>query len=116
MVDDSYNANPSSMKAALSAFLAEPVKGKRYACLGDMRELGEKVLWLIANCLNPSPIILRYMVLSLLATPCNGLGSEIEAGGAKNKRRDKLLATQRDAVTPDTAAELADRFAAGDRI
>ena len=40
VVDDGYNANPSSMKAALSAFVAEPASGKRYACLGDMRELG----------------------------------------------------------------------------
>ena len=31
MVDDSYNANPSSMKAALSAFL-QSRPGQTYAC------------------------------------------------------------------------------------
>ena len=40
IVDDSYNANPASMHAALSAHAAESCKGRRYAVLGDMRELG----------------------------------------------------------------------------
>ena len=42
IVDDSYNANPASMQAALTAFVADPCHGRRYAVLGDMRELGEE--------------------------------------------------------------------------
>lgn len=42
VVDDSYNANPSSMRAALASFFATPAKGRRYAVLGDMRELGKE--------------------------------------------------------------------------
>lgn len=40
IVDDSYNANPHSMRAAIDAFLATEAKGRRYLILGDMRELG----------------------------------------------------------------------------
>jgi UDP-N-acetylmuramoyl-tripeptide--D-alanyl-D-alanine ligase len=42
VVNDSYNANPASMEAALRALAHLRVDGQRIAVLGDMRELGEE--------------------------------------------------------------------------
>src|ERR1019366_400196 len=39
VLDDAYNANPASMRAALST-LAEWADGRRIAVLGEMKELG----------------------------------------------------------------------------
>ena len=41
VINDAYNANPMSMRAALDAFIQTPVKGRRWLVLGGMRELGE---------------------------------------------------------------------------
>jgi UDP-N-acetylmuramoyl-tripeptide--D-alanyl-D-alanine ligase len=41
VLNDAYNANPASMRAALELFSQLPAHGRRVAVLGDMRELGE---------------------------------------------------------------------------
>jgi UDP-N-acetylmuramoyl-tripeptide--D-alanyl-D-alanine ligase len=44
LIDESYNANPASMRAALAlaGALPIPLGGRRIALLGDMRELGSR--------------------------------------------------------------------------
>jgi UDP-N-acetylmuramoyl-tripeptide--D-alanyl-D-alanine ligase len=40
-VDESYNSNPASLKAAVDAFMEFPLEGRRWIVLGDMLELGQ---------------------------------------------------------------------------
>ncbi len=42
LIDDTYNANPASMEAALKALAAIPSGGEKIAVLGDMLELGKE--------------------------------------------------------------------------
>jgi UDP-N-acetylmuramoyl-tripeptide--D-alanyl-D-alanine ligase len=41
IIDDSYNSNPDSVKAALENMKAYKVKGEKYLVLADMLELGK---------------------------------------------------------------------------
>ncbi len=43
-IDDAYNANPDSMKAALKTFAAGDAPGRKWVVLGDMFELGTDAL------------------------------------------------------------------------
>ncbi|MGE3181477.1 MAG: UDP-N-acetylmuramoyl-tripeptide--D-alanyl-D-alanine ligase [Phycisphaerae bacterium] len=42
VLDDSYNANPGSVVAAIESFQTIPSHGRKFAVLGEMRELGPR--------------------------------------------------------------------------
>ncbi|MFN7898219.1 MAG: UDP-N-acetylmuramoyl-tripeptide--D-alanyl-D-alanine ligase [Synechococcaceae cyanobacterium] len=44
LLDETYNASPEAVLAALDLLVAEPATGRRYAVLGTMLELGERSL------------------------------------------------------------------------
>lgn len=50
VIDDSYNANPASMRAALISLAAR--EGRRFALLGEMLELGDESVRYHADLLN----------------------------------------------------------------
>lgn len=45
VIDDSYNANPFSVKYAIETFMGLPQNGKKILVLGDMKELGKDSLY-----------------------------------------------------------------------
>ena len=92
IVDDSYNANPESMKAALRALAASP--GRTVAVLGDMLELGVD-----------SP---RYH--QELADYCSGIDAIICVGEAMRDLYDQLPPAQRQDWFPGVGANLLDRL------
>lgn len=64
VIDDSYNASPSSMAAALDVLRSFPVSGRRIAVLGEMGEMGEEAVRLhgvvgaYAAATNPDMLVL----------------------------------------------------------
>ena len=66
LIDESYNANPASMKAAIDLLDATPVVegGRRIAALGDMLELGAhsaKLHAALAELIGPAKVDLVYL-------------------------------------------------------
>jgi UDP-N-acetylmuramoyl-tripeptide--D-alanyl-D-alanine ligase len=115
LVDDSYNANPNSMKAALSAFLAEPASGRRYACLGDMRELGDESAAAHRELLESIADDPALHGMVLVGPAMQQAWSEMETEGASREHRERVLATY-GGLTPDTAADLVAKLEPGDRV
>jgi UDP-N-acetylmuramoyl-tripeptide--D-alanyl-D-alanine ligase len=88
IIDDSYNANPTSMAAALHGLAAEPAR-RTFAILGEMRELGDH-----------SPDFHRD-----LAPHCGGITRIVCVGKGMDPLWDALPAGQR-LMKADSADQL----------
>lgn len=79
LIDDSYNANPASMAAALRGLAAMARHGQKVAVLGEMLELGESARQLHAA----------------LAAHCAGIDKVLCVGAGMRALHDRLPARQR---------------------
>ncbi|MBI1358712.1 MAG: UDP-N-acetylmuramoyl-tripeptide--D-alanyl-D-alanine ligase [Alphaproteobacteria bacterium] len=76
LIDDSYNANPESMRAAISGFASRP--GRRIVALGEMRELGAASAELHASL--AGPIVAAGVAAAVLSGPGMApLGKELSS-------------------------------------
>ena len=88
LIDESYNANPTSMRAALALLGQAPLgpRGRRIAVLGDMLELGpagEKLHRELAQAIKESAIDLVFCSGPLMAALWKALPSERKGGYAE---------------------------------
>jgi len=89
LIDESYNANPASMRAALALLGQAPVQGlgRRIAVLGDMLELGTEGPALhaeLADVVRASAVDLVYCAGPLMKSLWDALPSERRGGYAEN--------------------------------
>ena len=102
IVDDTYNANPASMAAALTTLATCPVEGRRIAVLGEMRELGlEEVQLHRAIGAQAAATVQRLVTLGTL-------GQEIAKGASKAGLADEAIiwAKSHDEIVDLLAAEI----------
>lgn len=79
LIDDSYNANPASMAAALKGLAVAAAAGRRVALLGEMLELGDDSARLHAA----------------LAPHCRGIDKVLCVGAAMGALHERLPTAQR---------------------
>jgi UDP-N-acetylmuramoyl-tripeptide--D-alanyl-D-alanine ligase len=96
VLDDAYNANPGSMRAALST-LAECGDGRRVAVLGEMKELG--------------PAAEREQAGVALLVSCGGL-ADVLARAASSRGVEVVFAGSAEQASRDTV----DRVRPGDVV
>ncbi len=108
LIDDSYNASPASMKAALKNF-AE-MNGRKIAIIGDMLELGEESRQHHENLIKD----LQLAQLQLLIT----IGEEMQRLGEQLENIDHIhyALPQDDAEIADITGDIISHITGGDNI
>jgi len=106
-IDDSYNANPDSMTAALRTLVELDTGGKRIAVLGEMRELGSE---LEQGHVQVGEAAAKFGIDHLIAIGTNGA---IIARAAEKAGLGKTVAVK---STTEAAELLVDIAAPGDLV
>ncbi|MGH6991744.1 MAG: Mur ligase family protein, partial [Caulobacteraceae bacterium] len=101
LIDESYNANPLSMGAALASLAARKTKGRRIAALTDMLELGENAEAEhagLAKAIEEGGIDRVFVAGPLM----EALWARLPVGrrGARARCADELLARLAEAIAP----------------
>lgn len=109
LINDAYNANPVSMRAAVQAFLEEPASGARWLVLGGMRELGPDEEQIHRDL---GAFVAGYSALRLVAVGDRGrwIAEGAQSGGMDAER----LVVSVDAAS--AAAVLSARVKTGDAV
>ncbi len=100
VIDDSYNANPSSMKAALAVLAT--ARGQRIAVLGSMAELGSEARAMHADV---GAFARNQGIERLIAVGAgcegyaDGFGASVEAVASHEEAVDRVLADGQGATT-----------------
>jgi UDP-N-acetylmuramoyl-tripeptide--D-alanyl-D-alanine ligase len=101
LIDDSYNANPDSVRAAIDVLAAEP--GTQFLLLGDMGEVGEHGAEFHEEI---GRYALERGVDRLYATGelCRAAVAAFGEGARHFAGVDELIAAAREEIVPNTAA------------
>lgn len=105
LIDESYNANPTSMRAALEVFAQAPAAGRKVLVLGDMRELGAASENYHAQ-LAPAVIAADPDIVFLVGPHMGALEAALPAG----------LVAKRTQAVDEIAGDVIEALAAGDSV
>ncbi len=102
LIDDSYNANPTSMRAAIDVLGA--AQGRKIAVLGDMYELGKDELELHASLTGPLEAVgvSRVIVVGETMRALRGALPQAMRGAWTENWQDALTALKKELEDGDT--------------
>jgi UDP-N-acetylmuramoyl-tripeptide--D-alanyl-D-alanine ligase len=110
LVDDSYNASPSAVRAMLAALAATPVAGRRVAVLGEMLELGSSSHELHYACGQAAAAAGVGELIVIGGESADGLAEGAIAGGLSRAHIHRF------ADSAGAAGQVQDLVAAGDLV
>jgi UDP-N-acetylmuramoyl-tripeptide--D-alanyl-D-alanine ligase len=96
LIDESYNANPESMRATLQSFATRSCSGKKYVLLGEMLELGDSGALAHEEILKAASVFDGCFLV--------GEGFSTKVGATRNwfpEAGDELLTTLATILKPD---------------